>query len=482
MTTVNAPTKPTTKENPMATVSKPTKPAQIRVARRSQAYWRVTIDNPPINVMGPEMVAQFQEVINALEADEHVRVVVFDSAVDDYFLNHSDFLAKLEDLTSLPAGPTGLPPWPDFLVRLTRIPVASIALIRGRATGNGSEITLACDMSFASREKAILSQWEVGVGMVAGGGPMARLPQLIGRNRALEMLLSSEDIRGEAGRSIWLRESCTSGRRFRRVRRNARDTDRQVRQMGDRQYQTSRQYQPAAGRRAWRRVGCLHCFARPARRAEWDQSPDDARLPQAGGCRKSPRILPGPNRALAGGWRRHFFESLSSFFTFSERRSLYVSEQQRSKACSAKRSPASPTGQEVFKTVLSEDVDWKPFPAFPPSVRLAVVVGRPSEPGPYTIRVKMPHGEKLMPHRHPEDRVYTVISGVFYIGLGDQFDGSKLEAYPPGAVIILPGNTPHFHWAKSGEYVTQVTAMGPLGLEYLSVKDDPRNSPLLGES
>ena len=101
-------------------------------------------------------------------------------------------------------------------------------------------------------------------------------------------------------------------------------------------------------------------------------------------------------------------------------------------------------GQEVFKTVLSEDVDWKPFPSFPPSVRLAVVVGQPSEPGPYTIRVKVPHGVKLMPHRHPEDRVYTVISGVFYIGLGDEFDASKLEAYPPGAVIILPGDTPHF--------------------------------------
>jgi enoyl-CoA hydratase/carnithine racemase len=167
---------------------------QIRIAKRSSAYWRVTIDNPPINVMGPEMVKQFQEVIGALEADENVRVVVFDSAVDGYFLNHSDFTAKLEDLTSLPPGPTGLPPWPDFLVRLTRLPVASIALIRGRATGNGSEITLACDMSFASREKAIISQWEVGVGMVAGGGPMARLPQLIGRNRALEVLLSSEDI------------------------------------------------------------------------------------------------------------------------------------------------------------------------------------------------------------------------------------------------------------------------------------------------
>jgi enoyl-CoA hydratase/carnithine racemase len=181
----------------MTTANADAKSQQIRVTRRSPAYWRVTIDNPPINVMGPEMVRQWQEAINSLEADEHVRVVVFDSAVDDYFLNHADFNSKLEELTALPAGPTGLPPWPDFLARLTRLPVVSIALIRGRATGNGSELTLACDMSFASREKAIISQWEVGVGMVAGGGPMARLPQLIGRNRALEVLLTSDDIRGE---------------------------------------------------------------------------------------------------------------------------------------------------------------------------------------------------------------------------------------------------------------------------------------------
>lgn len=174
-----------------------TTPVQLQLAHVSPAYWRVVIDNPPINVMGPEMVKQFQEIINALETDKHVRVVVFESAVEGYFLNHSDFLAKLEDLVALPAGTTGLPPWPDFLVRLTRAPVVSIALIRGRATGNGSEITLACDMSFASREKALLSQWEVGVGMVAGGGPMARLPQLIGRNRALEVLLSSDDIRAD---------------------------------------------------------------------------------------------------------------------------------------------------------------------------------------------------------------------------------------------------------------------------------------------
>ncbi len=132
-------------------------------------------------------------------------------------------------------------------------------------------------------------------------------------------------------------------------------------------------------------------------------------------------------------------------------------------------------GQEVFKSVLSEDINWQPFAAFPPSVRLAVIVGQPSKAGPYTIRVRVPHGIKLMPHRHPEDRVYTVISGIFYIGLGDQFNPEKLEAYPPGSVVVLPGNTSHFHWAKSSAYVTQVTAIGPLGLEYISALDDPRN-------
>ena len=287
----------TNKGENMTTVNAAMKRAQIRVTRRSPAYWRVTIDNPPINVMGPEMVRQFQEVINALEADEDVRVVVFDSAVDDYFLNHSDFMAKLEDLTSMPAGPTGLPPWPDFLVRLTRVPVASIALIRGRATGNGSEITLACDMSFASREKAIISQWEVGVGMVAGGGPMARLP---GTHRPKPRARGALELgrhQGRAGRGIRLRESRPARRRSRRVRRGARDADRQVRQMGDRQHQAAGQHQPAAGRRARRRVGCVHRFARATCRPGGDQGADGARLPQAGGCRKSARILPGPNRA-----------------------------------------------------------------------------------------------------------------------------------------------------------------------------------------
>jgi quercetin dioxygenase-like cupin family protein len=135
---------------------------------------------------------------------------------------------------------------------------------------------------------------------------------------------------------------------------------------------------------------------------------------------------------------------------------------------------ARPTGQSAFRFILPEDVNWKPFPAFPPSARLAVLVGETSEPGLYMVRVKVPAGVKLMPHTHPEDRIYTVISGVFYIGLGDRFDGDQVNAYPPGAVIVLPGGTPHFHWAKSGEYITQVTAIGPLGLEYLDPSDDPR--------
>ena len=133
-------------------------------------------------------------------------------------------------------------------------------------------------------------------------------------------------------------------------------------------------------------------------------------------------------------------------------------------------------GETVFRSIFPEDIDWKPFPAFPPSVRLAVVVGQPSEPGPYVTRVKASPGAKLMPHKHPEDRIYTVMSGVFYIGLGEHFDGDKVQAYPPGCVIVLPGDTWHFHWAKSGEYVTQITAIGPLGLEYRDVKDDPRTA------
>jgi len=121
-----------------------TKVPQVRLNRVTPSYGRVVLDNAPLNLMGPDFVLQMREIVTELENDDGVTVVVFESAVDGFFLNHSDFLAKLEDLTSIPQGPTGLEAWPDILVRLTRAPFVSIALIRGRATGNGSELALAC--------------------------------------------------------------------------------------------------------------------------------------------------------------------------------------------------------------------------------------------------------------------------------------------------------------------------------------------------
>jgi enoyl-CoA hydratase/carnithine racemase len=180
-----------------ADMTRTTMSKQILLARRSPAYWRVTLNHPPLNIFGPQAIPQWNEIITALETDEQVKVVVFDSAVEGFFLTHYDFLAKPEETTSLPPGPTGLRPLPDMLVRLSRAPVVSIASIRGRATGVGSELALACDMRFASREKAILSHFEVGAGVVPGGGPMARLPRLMGRGRALEVLLGADDIPGD---------------------------------------------------------------------------------------------------------------------------------------------------------------------------------------------------------------------------------------------------------------------------------------------
>jgi enoyl-CoA hydratase/carnithine racemase len=170
---------------------------EIRVERRLPSYWRVTFDLPPVNIFGPKETVQLSEIVTAIERDEELKVVVFDSAVDGFFLTHYDFLAPLEESARIARGPTGLQALPDMLVRLSRAPVVSIASIRGRATGVGSELALASDMRFASREKAILSQWEVGAGLVPGGGPMARLPRLIGRGRALEVLLGADDISGD---------------------------------------------------------------------------------------------------------------------------------------------------------------------------------------------------------------------------------------------------------------------------------------------
>jgi quercetin dioxygenase-like cupin family protein len=175
--------------------------------------------------------------------------------------------------------------------------------------------------------------------------------------------------------------------------------------------------------------------------------------------------------------RRLFLRGVSCSWNATSGKKVSVSHTQTAtnKEGLGKKVRSHLPSQHAFRAIMDEDMDWKPFAAFPPSVRLAVLVGQPAQEGPYLIRVKVPQGVRLMPHKHPEDRIYTVISGVFYIGLGDQFDPEKLQAYPPGAVIVLPGDTSHFHWARSGGYVTQVSAIGPLGLDYLNPKDDPRN-------
>ena len=170
---------------------------QFVITKVTPNYWRVKISNPPYNIYGPESMPQLNSVVTELEQDPNVRVVVFYSETPGFFLTHYDFVPPLEQTTSMPNGKTGLPPLADMLVRLTRMNVVSIASIRGRATGVGSELALASDMRFASREKAVLSQFEIGAGFTPGGGPMARLPRMIGRGRAMEILMSGNDIDGE---------------------------------------------------------------------------------------------------------------------------------------------------------------------------------------------------------------------------------------------------------------------------------------------
>jgi enoyl-CoA hydratase/carnithine racemase len=168
----------------------------LRVDRRSRGYCRVTFDHPPINTLTATTVSELAELVGLIEQDSDLNVVVFDSANPDFYLAHYDTEHDPARTAALPAGPTGMHAWLDVLVRLSRAPVVSIASIRGRARGAGSEFVLACDLRFASREKAVLGQFEVGAGVVPGGGPTARLPRLVGRGRALEILLVADDLDG----------------------------------------------------------------------------------------------------------------------------------------------------------------------------------------------------------------------------------------------------------------------------------------------
>ena len=175
----------------------PEQPAKVRITKRTAAYWRVTLDNPPLNIIGAGVIKDLAAALDQIEADPQVQVVVFDSAVPGYFSAHYDLLSPLTDTTGLSPGPTGMPAVPDIIARLSRMPVVTIASVRGRATGIGSEIILACDMRYASREKAVLSQFEVGAGFVAGGAPMAHLTRLVGRGRAMEIMVGADDINGD---------------------------------------------------------------------------------------------------------------------------------------------------------------------------------------------------------------------------------------------------------------------------------------------
>jgi enoyl-CoA hydratase/carnithine racemase len=170
--------------------------SHISVDRRSVSYCRVTFEHPPINTITATTVVELAELVGLIEEDRDLNVVVFDSANPDFYLAHYDTEHDPGRTAALPLGPTGMHAWLDLLVRLSRAPVVSIASIRGRARGAGSEFVLACDLRFASRENAFLGQFEVGTGVVPGGGPAARLPRLVGRGRALEILLVADDFDG----------------------------------------------------------------------------------------------------------------------------------------------------------------------------------------------------------------------------------------------------------------------------------------------
>jgi enoyl-CoA hydratase/carnithine racemase len=167
------------------------KSSQFSITEITPAYWRITFNNPPLNLLTPESILELQEIVGRIESNAGLHVVVFDSAHPDFFIARYDLSRAAE--TPVQPGPTGLPTWVDLTTRLSRAPVVSIAAVRGRVRGVGSELTLACDLRFASLEKAMFGQPEVPIGVVPGGGATERLPLLTGRARALEIVIGGDD-------------------------------------------------------------------------------------------------------------------------------------------------------------------------------------------------------------------------------------------------------------------------------------------------
>jgi enoyl-CoA hydratase/carnithine racemase len=173
-----------------------TNPAPTAVIEESPGYWRVVFDYPPFNVVDADVFRALQDLLDRMDNSKSLRVVVFDSAIPDFYLAHFDLTGKVGNITTA-VGASDLPILLDTFVRLTKSPVVSLAKIRGCVRGVSSEFVLACDMRFASRENLRLGHPEVGVGLHPGGGGTERLPQLVGRGRALEIVLSANDFDGD---------------------------------------------------------------------------------------------------------------------------------------------------------------------------------------------------------------------------------------------------------------------------------------------
>ncbi|MRJ76566.1 enoyl-CoA hydratase/isomerase family protein [Aeromicrobium sp. SMF47] len=177
------------------TAPSPTHP-QFDLEQVTRSYWRVTFENGPVNLIDPDTVEQLATVLTRVEDDPHLTVVVFDSSNPQYFMAHWDLTSDRERVATMAPGPTGRHPYLDNLLRLSRLPVVTISSIRGRVRGAGSEFVLATDIRFAG-DRASLGQVEVGLGSIPGGGAMARLARLVGRGRAMEILLGADDFSGE---------------------------------------------------------------------------------------------------------------------------------------------------------------------------------------------------------------------------------------------------------------------------------------------
>ncbi|KAL7912446.1 ClpP/crotonase [Trichoderma velutinum] len=159
----------------------------FEVTKVTSHYWKITINHRPFNLAGPEFFLDLWNLLQTVEGEPDLKIMVFESAIPDFFISHYD----LQRASSIPADL--LAKWPLMMLKLATIPVITVAAIRGRTRGIGSEFVLACDIRFGSEEKAILSQAEVSFGLIPGGGGVEWLPKHVSRGRMLEIICGSDE-------------------------------------------------------------------------------------------------------------------------------------------------------------------------------------------------------------------------------------------------------------------------------------------------